>query len=153
MEQSLDETSIADAYLSGAITNDDLLAESGENFGDLVVACGEMAARLVDAYGGTRLYVPCQLDPGGRLAQELGEQSAQTLIGLCEREEVVVPRLMSLRRMIRNKKIVALHANGGSPKKLALHFNLTERQIHNILHQHRAQAGKEPVNRRPPGYA
>lgn len=140
MEQSLDEISIADAYLEGVITDDDLLAESGENFGALVVACGEMAARLVDAYGGTRLYVPCRLDPGGQLAQALGEQSAQTLIDLCEREDVVVPRLMSLRRTIRNQKIVALRETGAAPAKLALHFNLTERQIHSIVRQHRIQA-------------
>ncbi|GGX96726.1 hypothetical protein GCM10007160_25440 [Litchfieldella qijiaojingensis] len=145
MEQSLDEISIADACRDGVITSEELLAESGESFGDLVQACGEMAARLVDAYGGTRLYVPCQLDPGGRLAQELGEQSARTLISLCEGEDVVVPRLMSLRRMIRNKKIVALHANGASPPKLALHFNLTERQIQSILRRHRAGAERNTV--------
>lgn len=144
MEQSLDEISFTDAYLGGVITDDDLLAVSGDNFGALVVACGEMAARLVDAYGGTRLYVPCQYDPNGRLAKEIGTQSAETLIGLCEREEIAVPRLLSLRRTIRNRKLAALHSEGASASQLALHFSLTERQVYSILRQHKSREERKP---------
>lgn len=135
MGRSLDEINIASAYLDGLITNDDLLAESGESFGALVEVCGEMAARLVDAYGGTRLYIPNHLNPNGFLVQKLGIEAAQALVDLCGREDLIVPRLMSLRRIIRNRKILASHAKGSSPKSLALQFNLTERQIYSILCQ------------------
>lgn len=130
--------SLADAYREGLISEDELREASGEDFGLIVDASAEAAALLVDAFGGTRVYVPVSLDEDSPLAEVLGEK-AHAVVDLLRGSSLDVPKLMRLRRAIRQRKIDALDAAGWSASQLALHFNLTERQVYVLLRRSRKE--------------
>jgi Mor family transcriptional regulator len=90
--------------------------------------------RLVEAYGGVRLYVPKRIDAEHALAQLLGVESATQLAEVYGGElHFDIPRAVVATRAARDKSIRAERAAGSSHRALALQYRLSERQIRNVL--------------------
>ena len=49
------------------------------------------ALRLIEAYGGSRLYVPKMFDPDCKLAQEFGDQMARSMVARWGGDMLKVP--------------------------------------------------------------
>lgn len=89
--------------------------------------------RLVEAYGGVRLYVPRQMHARHPLARLLGLDAAQRLAEMFGGEEHFdIPRAVAIARQVRNRQLRS-ERNEKSQRELALQYGLTERQVRNIL--------------------
>lgn len=80
--------------------------------------------RLVDAYGGSVLYVPMTLDPGHRLVQSIGPKAAAELVRVYGAEKVEVPVL----RVARSRKALIAGAEGKT-REVARTIGVTERYV------------------------
>ena len=91
--------------------------------------------RLAETYGGVRLYVPMQMHDGHALAQLLGLDAAQRLAEVFGGiEHFDIPKAAAVTRAVRNRQMAAERAQAGlSIRQLALKYQLTERQVRNIL--------------------
>jgi len=90
--------------------------------------------RLVETYGGVRLYVPKKLDAEHKLAQLIGLEQAAKLADTYGGEmHFDIPRAVEATRAARDRCIRADQASGSTHRELALKYSLTERQIRNIL--------------------
>jgi len=127
------------AYREGLFSDEELLAAAGDDFEALVEKSPETAIRVADALSGVRIYVPKRLTEDCRINEFVNEADAQIVISVYPTELICVPRFMPLRRKIRNRRIAGLHAAGWMPSELAMHFQLTERQIFAILHRCRQE--------------
>lgn len=101
---------------------------------DLVDLIGlTVTLRLVEHYGGVRLYVPVKYDPEHMLVKLLGAPAAQKLIEHYGGEEHFdVPKAERAIRAVRDRKIRADYTHK-SRRQLAREHRLTERQIGNIV--------------------
>lgn len=89
--------------------------------------------RLVEARGGTRIYVPDMASAEHWLARLLGLTALQQLVAEHARDYIELDRAAAALRAARDRKIVADHAGGTSTATLALENGLTQRQVFNIL--------------------
>lgn len=109
---------------------------------DLVEVIGLPAAvRLVEKWGGVRIYVPATVGEDHPLARMIGVDTARALCEYCAGELLAVPRAAAALREARNREIRARYADGESQARLARAYALTERQVRNIL-------GARPVDSR-----
>ncbi|MBF0273461.1 MAG: hypothetical protein HQL98_15540 [Magnetococcales bacterium] len=93
----------------------------------------ELAARLVESVGGTRIFVPKKPRPHHRLASLIGMDATTQLSGYCGGEVLAIPKEAGMRRAIRNQQICARYDQGMGVRQLAREYDLTERQIYTIL--------------------
>lgn len=90
--------------------------------------------KLVEAYGGVRLYVPKKIDAAHDLAILIGLDNATTLAETYGGEDHFdIPRAVAATRAARDTLIRADRAAGMTHRELALKNKLTERQIRTIL--------------------
>lgn len=89
--------------------------------------------RLVEARGGTRVYVPETVNEEHWLARLLGREAMAALVTLHGREFVDIDRGAGALRAARDRHIVARSRAGQSSMTLALQYHLTQRQVFNIL--------------------
>ena len=127
------ESDLLEAYREDAFSFDALLEAAGADFGALVEASPEIAIRLVEAFGGTDLWIPKSAAKQSRLREVLDENDAQIVIRIYERCRLKVPTLRRLKLDIRARKIASLREKGWKMAELCRHFQLTDRQIQNIL--------------------
>lgn len=89
--------------------------------------------QLVERYGGVRLYVPKQFDPDHALVKLIGPAATAKLVGAFGgQDHFDIPKALSATIAVRNAHIRA-ESKEFSQRALALKYNLTERQIRNIL--------------------
>lgn len=88
--------------------------------------------KLVDRYGGVRLYVPQKLDASHTLVIWIGAQNAQKLVDEYGGETLEIPKAEAALREIRNREIRSLYPQL-SQRDLALKYHTTERNIRLIL--------------------
>lgn len=101
---------------------------------EIVEAAGLPAGvALVEAAGGTRVYVPERITAEHRLAQWLGSAAAERLVARFGGETLEVPRCLAAIRAARDQRIRRERSEGAAIAELALQYRLTERQIYNIL--------------------
>ena len=101
---------------------------------DMAQTIGDDAtAKLVEQYGGTRLYIPYKLNPEHPLCQLLGHETSQQLSSEYGGMTVEIPRAIMLQIRKRNELIMADSAAGMSQSKLARKYRLTERTIRKII--------------------
>lgn len=91
--------------------------------------------RLVEARGGTRIYVPDTVTSDSWLARLIGLIPFEALVKHYRREFLVLDRAAAALRAVRDRRIIADHAEGASTASLALECGLTQRQVFNILAQ------------------
>jgi len=95
--------------------------------------------RLVEARGGTRVYVPEQAPPDHWLARLIGPGAFALLVQHYGREYLELDRAAAALRATRDRQIVIDAREGASTATIALQCGLTQRQVFNILA--RANAG------------
>ncbi len=101
--------------------------------------------KLVEHYGGVRLYVPVKFDPEHRLVKLLGAEAALKLIEAYGGEEHFdVAKAERALRAVRNREIRAEYAHK-SRRQLARERDLTERQIGNIVAGAELDDGQEEL--------
>lgn len=79
---------------------------------------------LVEAFGGTTLYVPEHLDPSHRLAQAIGFNAAEQLVSMYRLEKIEVPTM----RIVRTRKALIGKATG-TTNQIAREFGVTTRWV------------------------
>lgn len=89
--------------------------------------------RLVEARGGTVVYVPDVATTEHWLARLLGIAALERLVRAYPRDFIPVDRAAAALRAARDRHIVARHRDGQSTASLALDYHLTQRQVFNIL--------------------
>lgn len=94
--------------------------------------------KLADTFGGTRVYVPSHPNPSSLLAGVLSPEEFTTLCANLRGVEITVPRAYALRRVLRNREIVARVAACQKVRDVARHFKLDERTIWKVLATHRS---------------
>jgi Mor family transcriptional regulator len=92
----------------------------------------EATAKLVDEYGGTRLYIPYKLNSEHALYQLLGQEVSQQLSGEFGGVTVEIPLDVGSQKKRRNKLILADRAAGMSERQAARKYQLTSRTIRKI---------------------
>ncbi|PHS47267.1 MAG: hypothetical protein COB05_09815 [Marinobacter sp.] len=127
------QSDLLKAYREEVFSFDALLAAAGPDFGALVEVSPEIAIRLVEAFGGTDLWIPKDAAKQSRIREVLNESDAQKVIRIYECCRLKVPTLRRLKLAIRARKIVSLREKGWKLAELARHFQLTDRQILKIL--------------------
>jgi hypothetical protein len=104
-----------------------------ETLQEIVQLIGMVATlKLVGKYGGTRLYVPKRVLTGHPLAALIGRKAADTLADYFGGEVLEIPRALSANVAQRNVAIKQEYRQL-SQRQLALKYNLTERQVRNIV--------------------
>ncbi|MDT8428511.1 MAG: Mor transcription activator family protein [Pseudomonadales bacterium] len=96
------------------------------------------ALRIVQAYAGTRVYIPDQVGTDHHLAELLPRDALDKLSAHYARESVVIPVCAKAVRSARDKEISRQQAAGMSVAALARRYALTERQIYSILARQQA---------------
>jgi hypothetical protein len=107
--------------------------------------CGiETALLLLEHAGGCYVQVPTpeHLHAGYKLVEWLGAERATVLCQNYARETIQIPKAEAARRAIRDQKIRQERQAGASPSTLARCYNLTQRQITNIVGQEPADDGQ-----------
>lgn len=100
--------------------------------------------RLVEARGGTRVYVPERATADHWLASLIGLPALERLVAHHSRESMELDRAAAALRAARDRHIVARVKSGGaSTAAIALECGLTQRQVFNIL------ARAEPADDQP----
>lgn len=89
--------------------------------------------RIVERWGGTRLYVPAQPPDDHALVEAVGRQAANAIASAYAGERLEVPRAVALMRELRNREMRAAAAEGATQPELARQYRLTQRQIRTIL--------------------
>lgn len=102
--------------------------------------------KLVERYGGVRIYVPQTMPPSHALVGLLGVDAAERLSRAFGGDEHFdVPRCTLAARRARDATLVADFLAGMSHRNLALNYQLTERAVRKII----ARAGITADDRQP----
>ena len=105
-----------------------------QSMADLVDIIGlPSVLKLMDAFGGTEVWIPEKLNHAHDLVAAVGAEAAQTLCEYMSRERVKVPRGAAIRREVRNRAIRRERHEGAKLAELALRYGMTDRQVLNIL--------------------
>lgn len=91
------------------------------------------AKKLMETYGGVRIFIPKKMSNQHKLAVMLGPNLAKKMSMHFGGESIQVPKGAAVTRGIRNHEIVNLYGKGTRVCDLAMDFALTERQIYTIL--------------------
>lgn len=105
-------------------------------FADLVKTLGYVnAQRVVDAYGGRRLYVPRadRITPDHDLSIRLGWDLAQRVALAYNGQGFDVPLNTAETRRWRNEQIMKDHRAGVPHHRIAAQYRLTERSVFRIV--------------------
>lgn len=103
---------------------------------EIALHCGHDAAlRLVDAHGGTELFIPTHgaCRSAAALVALLGAPAASALIRAWPGSRLPVPRCARARRDLRDQAILAAYDDGTPVRELARRHQLTTRQVRSIL--------------------
>jgi hypothetical protein len=103
-----------------------------QEFASLIGLAGTL--RIVETYGGVRLYVPKTVDGDHDLARLIGLEAARKLAAEYGGEmHMDIPRAVAATRAAFRASIRADRAAGLTHRELALKYKMTERHIRNIL--------------------
>lgn len=110
------------------------IADLPPRLAELAGAIGLAATlALVEARGGTRLYIPERAAPEHWLARTIGPDAFRRLAADYAGEQLEIDRAAGAVRAARDRAIRAAADAGASTAKLALDYGLTQRQIFTIL--------------------
>ena len=127
--------SLMKAYRRFMFWDHEILELAGDDFALLVKESPETSIRLVDAFGGWRLWIPASLSEDTYLQKALNAADAQIVTGLFQNSFLDVPKLSPLRRAIYQRRaIVTLREEGWTRGQLAHAFKLSRKQVNWILY-------------------
>ena len=101
-----------------------------------------VAQRLIEAYGGTRVYIPRleHLSVNHPLSVRVGYQVALRLSRVYGGGAIPVPRGARELRAARNQMILSYRRHGLTYADIALQHQITERTVYRVVEQERANA-------------
>lgn len=97
----------------------------------------DAALKLVDRYGGTRVWFPERPEPDHHLVKALGD-SAYALCARFALEWLDIPKCARALRAVRDAAIVEALRQGHTQAEVAREVGLTWRQVANIAARYRA---------------
>ena len=101
---------------------------------ELIALIGEEAfIKLACVFGGTKIYISSTEETKQRMDVVIGSKLSDKLIKTYHSSWIDIPRQAATKLLLRNKAIVKDFDDGFSPRQIALKFELSERQIWNIL--------------------
>jgi Mor family transcriptional regulator len=108
---------------------------------DLALAIGAGgAARLAQAFGGRRVYVPVTPSARDRISRVIGLGAAVRLAQKFGGERVMIPA--DPERAVRQARIVAMRRRGWSVSEIAGALGVSERYVYKVLAAHRNMQGE-----------
>ena len=108
-------------------------ARGGSRWGLLRALAGdEVAAMLVERFGGRNVVIPRTVRGEHWLTRVLGEEAMRKVVHELEGARVYVPQ-RSLPRSERNRQLRSDSRSGASAASLAARYGLSQRQVRNIL--------------------
>jgi hypothetical protein len=124
------------------------VSELPQILGELQDLIGTAATlKLVEMFGGTRVFVPANVTAQTGLAHLVGLDNARKLAAVYAGTRLSIPRYRTWLCAARNGEVRQRHRGGETVAQLARAFDLTERHIWNIL------AAGEPECSEPPDAA
>src|SRR5712692_10202994 len=115
--------------LAGAKPAGQSRTERSSLLGELGAALGESAAsRLIEAFGGSRIYVPHFPRPGDPLVSQIGMVAAAKLVRIYGGERLDLPNPNS-----RRTRILELRRGGLSVDAIARQMGCTRRRVFQVL--------------------
>lgn len=91
-----------------------------------------VAMKLVDSYGGTRVWIPADVEHSHHLCRAIGFEKAQQLCLVYALEYLSIEKADKALKLIRDKAIQNLLRSGATVVQAARKYELTERQVYNI---------------------
>jgi len=114
-------------------------AERSSLLGELGAALGESAAsRLIEAFGGSRIYVPHFPRPGDSLVSQIGMVAAAKLVRIYGGERLDLPNPNS-----RRTRILELRRGGLSVDAIARQIGCTRRRVFQVLAEARPRRAED----------
>lgn len=107
------------------------LPESLKNMVNVIGLAPTMA--IVNAFGGTILFIPKKTNDRHRLINLIGIDQFKLIVSSFGGNSFAVPRMANVIRSNRNREIVQRYDSGDSVYTLASTYKMTNRQIYNIL--------------------
>ncbi len=108
---------------------------------DILSVIGPESLRdLVDSFGGRAIYVPKKMSEGHCLARKLGIASALRLSKEFGGLQISIPLAKNAIRKLRNQEIIQARAEKWSVAEIAGYYQMTERQVWNILAKAKARS-------------
>lgn len=107
------------------------LPESLKNMVNVIGLAPTMA--IVNAFGGTILFIPKKTNDRHRLINLIGIDQFKLIVSSFGGNSFAVPRMANVIRSNRNREIVQRYDSGDSVYTLASAYKMTNRQIYNIL--------------------
>lgn len=108
----------------------DLLPASAREIAATIGLAGTL--KLIEHYGGIRVYVPAAMPAEHHLVPVLGLTGARALAGQFGGEMIDVPRAAAAVRDALYRQIAGAYSDGVSPKVLARRHGCTERWVYII---------------------
>lgn len=99
--------------------------------------------KIVERWGGVKLYVPQDIPGNHKIAQLIGKEAADALARYCGLERLNIPLARDYRRAMRNNEIYTRHKAGESVNDLALEYGISARQLWEILSQMKGRIVEE----------
>lgn len=103
------------------------------------------AIKIASHYGGTRLWVPANMQVNHPLARLIGFDQAVKLCTRYRCEYLSIPRAARAIKAMRNAAIVSRYLAGEKAKSLAREYGIHERMIWYILSRQRRASGQMPL--------
>lgn len=98
-------------------------------FQEVASAIGaESARQLIEAFGGTRIFVPRQIGLDHEIAKAIGRDAAERMASLFHGATLTLP-ISSRRR----RRVLELQAQGKTRQEIARQSGYHERQVYRIL--------------------
>tara|TARA_R110001583_G_scaffold195296_1_gene371563 strand:- start:3026 stop:3493 length:468 start_codon:yes stop_codon:yes gene_type:complete len=130
----LENVCLADALSAQILVAGEIYAATGaDDIGLLAAESEELTAILSDHFGGTVIYIPHDMKESAALVEVVGSRNATTITDILGGMRIYVPKLDTLRRQYRNREIRNLRESGEYISSIARRFNLSDRQVHNVL--------------------
>lgn len=92
--------------------------------------------KIVEAYGGTCLYVPAFPVPDNGIGKLIGLEAAQSLASYAGSSRIAIPTLDKVRVVVRRVAVLDSLAGGASLKETARAFGITTRSVSYIRAKH-----------------
>jgi hypothetical protein len=92
----------------------------------------EAVSKLVETFGGARIYVPQTVEPGDTLSGVIGAEAAAKLAQIFGGDRMEVPHPAS-----RRTRIIELHRKGVTVDAIALRVGCTRRRVFQVLAEER----------------
>lgn len=96
----------------------------------------EKTAEMVQWLGGTCLYIPSKHTAEHSITTWLGLELSQKVCAEFGGLSIEIPRMVELKRTERNAQIIADRTDGLSINKIARKYEMTARNIRNIINKH-----------------